>query len=225
MVAVRPRDTSRQSAGDWTDELAVFCADVGSLARGNFAWARRRAGAESEDVREPGSIEALADAVANELKHERPVALGFEAPLFVPVPEKPALLGRARPCDLGLPSWSSGPGASVMATGVVQLAWILDAVRGRCVDARMHLDWDEFAHSRSGLLLWEAFVSGTAKGASHEDDARIGLRAFCAQLPSPGDPAAIEGERPMSLAAAAAMWAGWAVDLAQLRSPCVLVRA
>jgi hypothetical protein len=215
----------RSDTGDWTDDLEVFCADVGSLARGNFAWARRRLDTENQELHEPESIQALATAVADELEHERPVALGFEAPLFVPVPEEAGLLGKARPCDLGLPSWSSGPGASVMATGLVQLAWVLSAIRRRNVDAPVHVDWDVFARSRSGLLLWEAFVSGSAKGQSHEDDARIGVNAFCAQLPYPGDPTALAVERPMSLTAAAALWAGWAVELAQLHSSGVLVRA
>ncbi len=210
---------------DWIQSLEVFCADIGSITRGSFAWARRHPGATDEELHSPSSIEALAGAVEYQLRRSRPVALGLEAPLFVPVPEDASLLGRARPCDVGAPAWSSNVGASVMATGLVQAAWLVDRLRGACPEARLHLEWDTFSAARSGVLLWEAFISGSAKGESHEDDAEIGVRAFCSQLPSPGDPRASEVKRPISLAAAAALWADWEIDPKYLRSPCLLIRA
>ena len=75
------------------------------------------------------------------------------------------------------------------------------------------------------MLLWEAFVTREAKGATDEEDAAIGVNAFCAQLPNPGDANAKETEQPLSLTAAAAMWARWHVPADALRSACVLVRA
>lgn len=33
----------------------------------------------------------------------------------------------------------------------------------------------------------QAFVTKAAKGKSHEEDAAIGIKAFCDQLPTPGD--------------------------------------
>lgn len=50
---------------DWTDSLQVFCTDIGSIAQ----------------------------AVVYQLKQEHPVTLGFEMPLFVPVPVKSSRLG------------------------------------------------------------------------------------------------------------------------------------
>jgi hypothetical protein len=208
----------------WTDELEVFCADIGSIENDNFWWARRLPG-DDEEEHQPGEIAALARAISLTLRAGRPVALGLEMPLFAPVPEEFAKLGKARPCDLGAPAWSSAIGASVMATGMVQLAWVLRNVRRDNPDAQLFLRWDEFAESRSGLLIWEAFVTRDAKGDDHEEDAKNGLEAFCAQLPDAGDANAEETEAPFSLAAAVAIWADWDVKADNLARPTVLVRA
>src|SRR5918992_3979331 len=109
----------------WTESLQVFCADVGSIARDSFAGARRAPRADGEEVHRPESIESLAASVADVLREGEPVALGFEAPLFLPVPEDPGRLGKARPCDAPSPSWSSNVGASVLATAMVQVPWTL----------------------------------------------------------------------------------------------------
>ena len=210
---------------DWTDSLQVFCADIGSIAQGSFAWARRIPGPGEGEAHAPGSIELLARAVGYELEAGNPVALGFEMPLFVPVPVESSRLGKARPCDANAPAWSSSPGGTVMATGLAQVPWLLRCIRELAPEANLHLAWEPFAAERSGLLVWEAFVSGPAKGETHEEDARIGMEAFCAQLPTPGDPIADETERPFSLVAAAAHWAGWDPQREELRSACVLVRA
>jgi hypothetical protein len=211
--------------GGWRDSVQVFCADIGSIARGKFAWARRLPGEPEEELHAPASIESLTGAVVYHLERERPVALGFEMPLFIPVPFAVEQLGKARPCDKSAPAWSSNVGASVLATGLPQIAWVLREVREHVPDATLHFRWDPFAETHQGLLLWEAFVTRDAKGATDEEDATIGVKAFCAQLPNPGDANAYETEHPWSLAAAAAMWAGWDVPAEALTSACVLVRA
>lgn len=210
---------------DWTGGLQVFCADVGSIARASFAWARRIPGSDGEELHQPESIESLAASVVHVLREGQPVALGFEAPLFIPVPESPDRLGKARPCDAPSPSWSSGVGASVLATAMVQIPWILRFIHEQVSDLRVHVQWQSFAEQQDGLLLWEAFVSGAAKGETHEEDAHSGVQAFCEQLPNPGDPSAAETERPFSLLAAAAIWAGFDLPIEDTRSGCLLVRA
>ena len=210
---------------DWTDRLQVFCADVGSIARDSFAWARRIPGSDREEPHRPESIESLAASVVHVLRDGDPVALGFEAPLFVPVPEDPDRLGKARPCDAPSPSWSSSVGASVLATAMVQIPWTLRYIHEQAPDLRVHVQWPPFAEQQDGLLLWEAFVSGAAKGDTHEEDARSGVQAFCEQLPNPGDPSATETERPFSVLAAAAIWAGFNLPIEDTRGGCLLVRA
>lgn len=209
----------------WTDTLQVFCADVGSIARNSFAWARRIPGSAGEELHRPESIEALAASVVDALRDDKPVALGFEAPLFIPVPENPDRLGKARPCDAPSPSWSSSVGASVLATAMAQIPWTLRFIHDQAPDLRLHLQWAPFAESQKGLLLWEAFVSGTAKGKTHEEDAHRGVQAFCEQLPEPGEPTAAETESPFSVLAAAAIWAGFDLSREDMRGGCLLVRA
>jgi hypothetical protein len=113
-----------------------------------------------------------------------------------------------------------------MATGLVQVAWILDQVGSSVPAPAVHLSWDRFCADRAGVFIWEAFVNGPDKdpGDSHEADALIGVRPFCDQLPEPGDPRACEIQRPLSLAAAAALWAGWRLDPDLVRAPVVVVR-
>jgi hypothetical protein len=210
---------------DWTDQLQVFCADIGSIARDSFAWARRIPGSDDEEFHRPESIESLAASVVQILRDGGPVALGFEAPLFIPVPENPDRLGKARPCDAPSPSWSSSVGASVLATAMVQIPWTLRFIHQQVPDLQVHVQWPPFAQRQDGLLLWEAFVSGAAKGQTHEEDARSGVQAFCKQLPNPGDPIATETERPFSVVAAAAIWAGFDLPIEDLHDGCLLVRA
>lgn len=209
---------------DWLADLHVFCADIGSIPNGRFAWARRLPGGLDE-IHDPARIESLVDAVAAHLVVGRPAALGFEMPLFVPVPEEPMQIGKARPCDVDAPAWSSSVGASVLATGIPQVAWALQRLRAAAPTTELHLSWPAFAAARSGLLVWEAFVTRSAKGATHEEDAAIGVDAFCSQLPSPGDLKADATPRPLSILAAAAMWAGWDLDADQLRRSVLVVRA
>lgn len=210
---------------DWTDSLQVFCADIGSIARNSFAWARRIPGSDSEELHRPESIESLATSVLHVLREGKPVALGFEAPLFIPVPEDSDRLGKARSCDAPSPAWSSKIGASVFATAMVQIPWTLRFIHDQVPDLQVHLQWSSFAEQQKGLLLWEAFVSGAAKGETHEEDAASGVQAFCEQLPSPGDPTAAATEGPFSILAAAAIWAGFDLPIEATRYPCLLVRA
>jgi hypothetical protein len=212
-------------AADWTDKLEVICADIGSIPQGRFAWARRLSPASSEGAHEPDSIEAMATAIIACLRLGVPVAVGFEMPLFLPVPEVPTALGKARPTDTEAPSWSSSTGASIMATGIVQAGWVLRRVFEEVPHTPVSLTWESFAQRREGLLVWEAFVTRTAKGETHEDDARIGLEAFCLGLPDPGDPEAMEIPRPLSLAAMVCTWAGWPVPAGEFRRSGVVARA
>jgi hypothetical protein len=227
----RCRGTHTSSAGsfrvmpNWTEELEVFCADIGSLNLGNFAWARRIPAAGVE-VHPHADIAALAEAVADVLAASRRAALGFEAPMFVPVPEHPGQLTKARPCEAGAPAaWCSPPGGAVLAQAIAQVPWILERIHARVPTTNVHFSWESFSEAQEGLLLWEAFVSGKAKGNTHLEDAEIAIKAFCAQLPDVGDASANDTQRPFSLLAAGAQWAGFDVTADALREPCVLIRA
>jgi len=208
----------------FVDGLVVFCADVGSVKAGNFGWARSEPEAHAVAEHESSSPEALASAVVDELQADRPVALGFECPLFVPVPVTALSLGASRVGE-GNRAWSAGAGTGALATGLVQAAWVLAAIRTHCPDEALHLEWRPFAAEARGLLLWEAFVSGTAKGKTHVDDATIAVAAFSNMLPDPMAAPTISAERPLSLVGAVALWIGWLRDAAALHVTPLVIRA
>lgn len=214
--------------GNWPGEraLAVYCADVGSIKQGNFGWARADVPERAVEEERGGATEIaeLVNALERDLTAGAPVALGFECPLFVPVPDEPQRLGAARAGE-GSRSFSAGAGTGALVTGLVQAAWILRELRKRRPNAGVFLDWAAFEAAARGLLLWEAFVTADAKAATHVEDATIAVDCFTAALPDPRRANTVTAERPLSLAGAAAIWAGWSNDLSLLRASCLVLRA
>lgn len=206
--------------------LAIYCADIGSIPKGNFGWARRRLPRDEAEEHDGGGAEIvdLVEALAWDLTQVGRVALGFECPLFVPVPEDPLRLGAARLGE-GSRSWSAGAGTGALATGLVQVSWVLAKLRERCPGERVFLDWASFEAADSGVFLWEAFVSAKAKATSHVGDATVAVECFAEALPDPSAASAAAADRPLSLIGAAALWSGWSDDAALLHSPCLVLRA
>jgi alkylated DNA nucleotide flippase Atl1 len=145
-------------------------------------------------------------------------------PFSRPSTRDPRRLGAARPGEGNRP-FSGGPGTAALVTGLVQTAWILRSLRERRPGAVAFLDWDEFTGVGRGLYLWEAFVTGKAKAASHVDDALIAATTFCDSLPDPQAANAVEAERPLSLVGAALLWSGWSQEAALLHKPCLVIKA
>jgi len=203
----------------------IYCADIGSIPNRRFGWARSAADEKAIERHRGGTeIVELLDGLADDIAAGHGVALGFECPLFVPVPNQPLRLGMARPGESNR-SWSAGAGAGAMATGIVQVAWILSGLRVRRPNAKAYLDWAEFAAVGCGLFLWEAFVTGPAKAATHVDDATVAVAAFRGCLPDPRARNAVSAERPLSLLGAALLWSGWSSDADLLHTPCLVIRA
>jgi hypothetical protein len=81
-------------------EPVIYAGDIGSIPQGNFGWARvDPEQGETHVEREHGGAEirGLVAAVERDLFADgRQIAVGFECPLFVPVPQDPLRLGVAR---------------------------------------------------------------------------------------------------------------------------------
>jgi hypothetical protein len=207
------------------DSLAIYCADIGSIPNRRFGWAHTDVDTDQIERHRGGTeIAEMVDAVSEDLAANRPVALGFECPLYVPVPEQPLRLGTARIGE-GNRSWSAGAGAGAMATGAVQVAWILDQLRRRAPNAKPFVDWNQFTRAGQGLFIWEAFVTDRAKAATHVDDATIAAAAFRSALPDVTGANAVTADRPLSLLGAALLWSGWSDDIALLHAPCLVIKA
>jgi hypothetical protein len=102
---------------------------------------------------------------------------------------------------------------------------VLAAIRARCPDEQLHIEWPAFAAQQRGLLIWEAFVSAGAKGTTHVDDATIAVAAFSDALPDPTATSTITAERPLSLVGAVALWSGWLSDPGALHETPLVIRA
>ncbi|MGH7619689.1 MAG: hypothetical protein ACREPM_20945 [Gemmatimonadaceae bacterium] len=82
-----------------------------------------------------------------------PIALGFECPLFLPVPSTAVSLGAARQGE-GNRAWSAGAGAGSLATGLVQVAWIARELKARVQDVTFSVDIQRFLGEPNGVLIW-----------------------------------------------------------------------
>lgn len=198
--------------------LEIVCADIGSVASNNFGWFANTAASGTTPC-------SLANYVASVLNEERPVALGFECPLFVPLRSDERTLTRARPGEHNR-AWSAGAGCGALATGLVQVTWVLQAIRSQLKGpAQFHSSWETFSSLKSGLFIWEAFVSGRSKRDGHVADALCAVEAFTAAIPNPAEKNAIQPDSPVhSLLGAALLRTGWSVDLAILGMPSLVIR-
>lgn len=197
----------------------VVCADIGSAAKNNFGW--------WSSNNSSGTLPStLAKHVAIALNNNTPVALGFECPLFVPLAEDELQLTRGRTGE-GSRAWSAGAGCGSLATGLVQVAWILKSIRRQLQHpAQSFLTWEHFASANSGLFIWEAFVSGAAKQRNHIADAQAGADAFLKALPGPVQVNAVECLSGVySIVGAALLRTGWSADPNILQQACLVIKA
>ena len=217
----------------------VVAVDVGSV-RTNFAWAgldlpgRRPVG---EGGTHP---EGAALAVLEAINVGVPVALGFEAPLMVPVSpvgsvdgwrtlgqarQGETVEGRSRP-------WSAGAGSGALATGLVQMAWVLERVASARPALRCTTRPELWLAGDAELFVWEAFVSGAGKPVpagitQHAADAAAAADTFADRLEEGTLSASDVVCAPSSsfnLAAAAAAYAGLAIAGVELRDQVQVYR-
>lgn len=201
--------------------LAVFCADIGSIKKGNFGWAASIPG----DIEIAGEdIKDFAEHVSAQIRAGSKVAIGFECPLYVPMRSDPREVNSARSGE-GNRSWSAGAGTGALATGLVEVLWVLNNVKERLGgSSRVVVEWNEFLDS-DAVFMWEAFVTSSAKGPDHSHDARIAVTQFLRSLPDPWSRNAIHERDVLSLLGAAALRSGWSNNVDILSKPCLVIKA
>lgn len=201
--------------------LAVFCADVGSIKQKKFGWA----GVLPDGTEISGTnIEEYAVEIARQIKNKTKVAIGFECPLFVPMRSDPVEVNSARKGE-GNRSWSAGAGTGALATGLVEVLWVMNEI-SRIIGnpPKVAFQWPSFLETES-VFLWEAFVTSTAKGTGHTQDAQIAVAHFKDSLADITRANAINETEVLSLVGAAALRAGWATDIAVLSEQCLVIKA
>lgn len=193
----------------------IAAVDIGSPMTGKLGWAVLQSGETGRDISR--LISLLADGLAR-----GPVALGFEAPLWVPARTDPNTLTKMRAGE-GNRSWSANAGSSALAIGLVVIPHILQSLRKASPGAIASLDFINPPTNPGGLLLWEAFVSSTAKGGSHQEDALIAAKAFGAGCHDLSRFQKLISEPNLNLLGAMLLRTGWSTDLRLLEAEMLVV--
>jgi hypothetical protein len=175
-------------------------------------------------------LDTCIDAVVAALR-VGPVALGFEAPMFVPVRDDPMVLTKARSGEaaqgISRP-FSASAGATVLVTALVVVPYVLTRLRKLAPRARATMNWRSPLGDRANLLLFEAFVTNQRKSTDtrHVEDAHLAIAAFQTGMRDPQSFTSAVAERDcLSLLGAAMLRTGWASDPAVVAEPCLVVRA
>jgi len=204
----------------------VYACDIGSIKRDNFAWSRV-VSLETQPVASR-DIDRLLDRIAVDVRSGASIALGFEAPLFIPVPLHSDDLNAGRTGEANR-SMFAPTGACVTTPAIHEAAWILRGLRDRTgTTLDFTVDWRQPWRSSSGaarLLVWEAFVSSSAHGDTHERDAATAARYFLEHEHHLANVNAVTCEQPFSLIHCAAMFAGWSDNVGGLHDDCLVLRA
>lgn len=202
--------------------IVVYACDIGSVKSGTFAWARN----DSVEKVPTASVDIddLIASVVRDVASGASIALGFEAPLFLPVPDDSSLLNSGRVGESSR-SMFAPAGAAVTTIGVHESAWILKRLRAVLPEeAALTFDWKSDWHGLNSLFIWEAFVSSTAHSDTHERDAATAVQYFLANMSNLDDVNAVTCDNPLSLIAASAIWSGWIADPQSLHSSCLVLR-
>lgn len=210
---------------------SIYAVDVGSTqpnrsGKQAFAWASVGKTPLENGVRCSSDINILAEEIEKDLLTGYSVALGFEAPLFIPVPTDSGRLSRGRDGD-GDRAWAAPAGASVATLGLHQSAWLLRYLAKSCSSlARLLLDYRLWASRDETpvLLVWEAFVSGGAHDEDHRRDAASAATYFLEHEANLSDKAACKADNPISLIGSAVLWAGWSRDLSLLHAEVLVLK-
>lgn len=199
-------------------DVVVGAVDVGGPK--NIGWAILSDGSEKTGT----DLDAFVGEFAK-LALGSPVALGFEAPLFIPIGRLTADLTKQRYGENGRP-WSAGAGAAVTTLGLAVVTQVLSQLRTRLPNTRASLEWQRWPYS-DDLLIFEAFVSGAnhAGPDKHHLDALSAARAFRANLEDLDAANAVTETNVLSLAGACMVRTGWGSPNADLLSQsCLVIR-
>ena len=155
----------------------------------------------------------------------KPAALGFKAPMFIPCRDQLSRITTQRSGENGRPS-SAGAGATAITIGLAAMDYTLRNLRERMSDVSATLDWHDWPNGTQ-LLLFEAFVSGInhAGPCEHWVDALYAAKGFQAALPDLDTANSVSEQNVLSLDGTCLARTGWCKLSFQLLSePCLVIR-
>lgn len=197
------------------DPLHSVVIDVGNLK--NIGWAIEGPSINGDGADIDECINAIIQAMGI-----GPVALGFEAPMFVPADRPRQTVDKARGGE-GNRSFSASAGAAVLVKSLVIAPYVLRGLTPRRAATRATFNWTEPLQF-GDLLLFEAFVTNMP-GRSHVECASAALAAFREGMKFPTIfESAIKEPEVFNLLGAMLLREGWRTDLDVLRERCLVVR-
>jgi hypothetical protein len=214
--------------GNTADQLHVAVIDIGSPRRKNLGWS-----IVGPDCSEGTDLNDCISKLAAALK-KGPLALGFEAPMFVPMREEPTELTMAREgeCVNGVNrAFSGGPGAAVTVTGLVVVPFVLSKLKTECPKAQATIKWHSRPFLPGQLFLFEAFVTNRGPGQPelncHIEDAKLAAQKARGGLLETAklDSDVTTEPASMSLLGAMMLRTGWTKDPSILAEQCLVVKA
>ncbi|MFT4252558.1 MAG: hypothetical protein QM608_08745 [Caulobacter sp.] len=201
-------------------DIAIGVIDVGSPKGGKLGWAIL---APNADPALGKDLDAFVDAMTA-LGGNWPLAIGFEAPLFIPTPAEALKILGGRKGEGSRP-WSAGAGAAVTTAALAVVTYTLAGLRRGLGQAAASTDISALPLRPGDTLFFEAFVTAAAKGDDHADDAFIAAREIQALLSGHrAYRSAIDEPEVFSLLGASLLRTGWSTDLAVLSTPCLVVK-
>ncbi len=203
-----------------TDEsLHVAVVDIGKLE--NLGWVIK-----GPSVTKSGTdIDCCIKALTSAMK-AGPLALGFEAPMFVPYDRKVCELDKARKNE-GDRAFSASPGACVLTKGLVIVPYILKnlwkGLRQQSIDVKPTFKWRKPLYPRN-LLLFEAFVTHEGK-SNHIECAEKAVDQFPKGWKErKAFKSDIDETSTLNLLGAMLLRTGWIDDVKMLGEPCLVVQ-
>ena len=157
----------------------IYACDIGSTKSKRFAWVRLDANNKLVSGTE---IDVLLQNLISDLKSCNNISIGFEAPLFLPMPTNSSRLSTGRPGE-GSRSCFAPAGACVANLAMHQILFIFDKLKTFLINHEYTLEWDKWGKRNKCplFLCWEAFVSGNAHAqgpANHLADAETAAVFF-----------------------------------------------
>ena len=202
----------------------VYACDIGSVKSGTFAWARNTS---LKDIPTASAdIDALIASITRDAKKGETISLGFEAPLFMPIPDSSTDLNSGRTGESNR-SMFAPAGAAVATIAVHESAYILKKLRASLpAEMQLSMDWQSnWKILPQILFVWEAFVSSKAHSDAHDRDAATAVQYFLENEKDLDSVNLVKTcNNPLSLIAAAALWSGWSLDVSNLHKPCLVLR-
>lgn len=204
--------------------MVVYACDVGSTRRGNFGWAKVACRNGEIKTEVSNSIDECIEALNADVESRQKVSIGFECPLFLPVPEQSEQLSHGRHGE-GNRSCFAPAGGYVTALGLQQLAFVLSKLR--CERLAPAFDVKQWVCEHNRILFWEAFVSGKAHCKNHKRDAATAAWSFWERIGTGQLSTDVSVDAPaktLSLVGCVLLWAGWVTDLRMLRQAVIVVK-